>query len=275
MDKWITMLDIGHNGRLGNQLLQWAVIRSLSIKYNLPIVLPIYRGDEKHTFRLDELFDLPFFELNTNGLTIKGPVQNITEKQFHYKPINIDNVTSVINIKGYFQSYKYFSDIQDVIRNEDFKFQNKLVKRCKGYLKEINKGIHIVSIHVRRCDYLEPNFSFAYYFNGKEYCEKAIKYLSDRLDKPFQIIYFSDDITWCKENLPQFENTVFSTYSDIEDMCLMSMCDHNIISNSTFSWWSAWLNNNPNKIVVSPKSWFKPDFEKQISYIQDDFIPKE
>ena len=125
------------------------------------------------------------------------------------------------------------------------------------HLKNI-KGTPSVSLHIRRGDYLSDlKVSKVHGMCDIEYYQKAISYLSSRIQDP--VVYvFSDDIEWCKKNLGFLKNKVFidNTKTAIEDLELMRNCDHNIIANSTFSWWGAWLNENDDKIVVAPRKWF-------------------
>ena len=110
-----------------------------------------------------------------------------------------------------------------------------------------------VSIHVRRGDYVHlPNH---YPIQSVEYYQRAYEIIGD---KNINVVIVSDDISWCKENL-SFNNTHFiENETNITDLYIMSLCKHNIMSNSTFSWWGAWLNNNPNKKVIQPSNWFGP-----------------
>jgi len=111
-----------------------------------------------------------------------------------------------------------------------------------------------VSLHIRRGDYLRtqdhhPVCSLDYYMDA----------LSKFRDKEYKFIVFSDDVDWCRNNFN--EDFIFTEgNTDYEDMWLMSLCDHNIIANSSFSWWGAWLNDNPNKRVIAPKKWFGPSY---------------
>ena len=115
----------------------------------------------------------------------------------------------------------------------------------------LNTPNEICSIHVRRGDYLtKPNIHPTQTIN---YYMDAVKLMSPNT----LFLVFSDDIGWCKDNFKDFTNIVFiEGNSDYEDLLLMSLCDNNIICNSSFSWWAAWLNQNPNKKVVAPKLWF-------------------
>ena len=108
------------------------------------------------------------------------------------------------------------------------------------------------SIHVRRGDYL--NLSEHHPLCDIEYYKDAMEHM------PNDTVYlvFSDDISWCKENFLGDNYIFIEDNSDIFDLYLMSLCHNNIIANSSYSWWGAWLNNNKNKIVVSPKMWFGP-----------------
>ncbi len=114
-----------------------------------------------------------------------------------------------------------------------------------------------VAVHVRRGDYLKPAINAFHGLLPIKYYENARVKLETTIDNPNYYI-FSDDIEWCKLNF-KFRNSTFISdkgTANWEDMCLMSLCKHNIIANSSYSWWSAWLNTNPDKIVIAPEQWF-------------------
>ena len=108
---------------------------------------------------------------------------------------------------------------------------------------------------MRRSDYLLPGNIDQFGTLESTYYQPAIEYISKNVKNP-HFFFFSDDIEWVKKNIKTAFPSVYLSYSPHEDLFIMSLCKHNIIANSSFSWWGAWLNENPNKIVVAPKKWF-------------------
>lgn len=171
---------------------------------------------------------------------------------------------------GLFQSYKYFEDCRDDILKE-FRFDESRLSDATRQMAVQMQRCNSVSIHVRRGDYMN-----GYYYNmlGKvcdlEYYQRAIAEIRRYIENP-QFFVFSDDREYVVKNL-LLDNAVYVDFNrgadSWQDMYLMSRCHHNIIANSTFSWWGAWLNTHQDKIVVAPPRWFN-DMEK------DDIIPPE
>ena len=200
-----------------------------------------------------------------NSPLLQGKV--VAQRRFHYDPDFIrcpDNVY----ITGTWISERYFLDIENIIRN-DFTFKAPVSQRNQE-MAEIIQGCNSVSVHIRRTDKVSDPL---YEETDLQYCTKAIRYMNKHLDDPHYFI-FSDDINWVKTNL-RYSGTV--TFVDInddhhnyEDLRLMSLCEHNIIAESSFSWWGAWLNPNPEKIVVSPnpRRWINLE-----NFIVDDVLP--
>lgn len=171
---------------------------------------------------------------------------------------------------GYWQSELYFKEEESKIR-QVYSFPELKDLKNKKVLSMIEKK-ESVSIHIRRGDYLNvPEL------NGLapiEYYKRAITYIRERVENPIFLI-FSNDIEWCKQNFNFLENQVIYVDWNIKensykDMQLMSLCQHNIIPNSSFSWWGAWLNKNPKKIVIGPEKWFTDN--SGLNY--EDIIPK-
>lgn len=192
-----------------------------------------------------------------------------SEAHFHYDE-NLFNLQPNTYIEGFFQSEKYFEKIKDIIRS-DFCFAKEANQINKDVLAKI-ETTNSVSLHVRRGDYVSKKRYQNLYANCTlEYYRCAVEYIATKHDNPTLFI-FSDDINWAKENLKLPFECVYVSHNtnadSYEDMRLMSSCKHNVIANSSFSWWGAWLNNNPQKIVIAPKKWFN---DKNI--IQTDIIP--
>ena len=155
---------------------------------------------------------------------------------------------------GYYQSEKFFKKIENKIR-KTYTFPKVIDEKNKNILEKIH-NCESVSLHIRRGDYLE--YEVLNNLAPMSYYESAIEFMKLKIKNPVFFI-FSDDIEWCKENF-KLDNCYYIDWNKGEenyrDMQLMSLCKHNIIPNSTFSWWGAWLNNNPNKIVIAPEKWF-------------------
>ena len=130
---------------------------------------------------------------------------------------------------------------------------NDLGYSCLENIKTTNS----VSLHVRRGDYLNlKNIGVL----DVDYYKQAVAYIRKNVEKPTFYI-FSDDLDWCKKSLGFLDDCIYvdRTETEIDDLKLMSCCQHNIIANSSFSWWGAWLNKNPKKTVIAPKSWLLND----------------
>lgn len=170
--------------------------------------------------------------------------------------------------RGTWQSEKYFSSVSEEVRSI-YSFNEVLLNQTtKLFAEKILTFDNPVSIHIRRNDYLSPKYNSG--FGGictKEYYNKAIAYIKEYVKAPVFIV-FSDDIDWCKNNFDQ-NHAIFVDWNigtdSWQDMFLMSKCKHNIIANSSFSWWGAWLNTNLDKIVIAPKVWWNG--------IKDDVVP--
>lgn len=231
-------------GGLANQIFQWAFGRSLSEKYNIPLFLDInfYNnqvGITKREFSLSKFPNLKY-EINIPNI---GQIYRISD-DFIFREYILSNSDSYY-LDGYWQSEKYFKGIEDIIRKE-LSPTDDIKNRLKSNLTDSKS----VSLHVRRTDYITSNGFHP--LQTIKYYEEALNIIGD-YDNLF---IFSDDIEWCRNNL-NFDKSVFMDgFTDIEDIWMMSMCDNNIIANSSFSWWGAWLNNNPNKKVVAPLNWF-------------------
>ncbi len=204
---------------------------------------------------------------------------HIIERDFCFNE-NFFQIKKAAYLDGYWQSYHYPKSCEIYIR-DDFKFRNPPIGQNLEILDRINSS-NSVSIHVRRGDYItNPTFNSVHGFVGIGYYTKAIQQIVERIEFPNYFI-FSDDIEWVKSNLRINKNVFYISHNlgrdSFEDMRLMSMCKHNVIANSSFSWWAAWLNTNPNKVVIAPANWFAdrlavPSYENFIcSLLPDDWI---
>jgi len=230
----ITHRSIGYSGRLGNQMFQYATLKVISLIMKQPIILPNHISPKKDGFfnftdgkwYHQKLDLLDGFDLNCQIGEVEG-----------------DNII----IDGYFQSHTHLEEYKNEIIKE-FTFKQHILDKCK---LEINKYPNPVSIHIRRGDYVaHPN----YWVVTPEYIQEALNQFND---DEYTFLVFSDDIEWCKSIFPVGVIYIEGN-NQFEDLCMMSLCNHNIIANSTYSWWGAFLNQNPNKKVIAPKEWFTP-----------------
>lgn len=232
-------------GGLGNQLFQIATVCNLAMENN-----------DSYVFNFEDCYTpMQGFQSSKYKETIYNNFHEINnlvgnnfyvEPTFEYKQIPYSNN---IILDGYFQSEKYFYNNKDnIVKLFDLNYKSDEI--CK-FLEQIPKPV--TSVHIRRGDYL-PYTHIVNALNEKYYLE-TIQIINDKTQS---FLMFSDDITWVKEKY-KLKNVYFSEFNDeLCDLILMSKCDNNIIANSTFSWWGAYLNKNKNKTVLSPKIWFNP-----------------
>lgn len=232
----ISFKNLGSMGRLGNQLFQMSATIALALRNNDKYVFPPW--PEENNFNLYDCFS--------------SDIQNTKEYRetsFSYSPIEYK---PNLDLVGFFQSEKYFEDYKDII------IRNLTPRVGFGMFR------NTTSIHVRRGDYLK--FSESHTHLEMQYYLEAMQTI-----KSEKYLVFSDDIAWCKNNFTGDNITFIEGNSPAVDLSLMLGSEHNIIANSSFSWWGAYLNKNPSKIVVAPKNWFGP----KLLHDTKDLLPKE
>ncbi|HLG40457.1 MAG TPA: alpha-1,2-fucosyltransferase, partial [Chitinophagaceae bacterium] len=182
--------------------------------------------------------------------------RNIYREPHFYFDKNFFSLNDPVFLDGFWQSPRYFKSIETVLR-EEFTIKPELIKNVIEKGKEMENKSSI-AVHIRRGDFLNPKIKTYHGVMSAFYFEKAIGMVKEMVSAPF-VYFFSDDIEWVKQNLVVDKNSEFVsgyTQSSVEDFYLMSKCRHNVIANSSFSWWAAWLNANSGKIVVAPQKWF-------------------
>ena len=235
-------------GGLGNQLFQISTTLSfgwendIDSKFNLKLHNLPLQGNKALSYK-----NIFYSNLDLSDENFLKKCKVFNEIDFHYNKIPFSVTKDDYILKGYFQSEKYFVKYRDKLL-EYFKPNNDIIT----YLKKYNNLLcgNTCSIHVRRGDYLKlpndhPTLNIKYY-------KESINEFSD--DTKFLV--FSDDINWCRNNLIGDNIFYVDEPKDYINLYLMSLCNNNIIANSSFSWWGAWLNNNNNKKVIAPKKWF-------------------
>lgn len=249
-----------HRGGIGNVLFKLAAVISLAKDNNVDYVFP-------NQFLRPN--DPDFTKYSNNILRNIKFIPNLeesykiwSEPTFHYTKIPYDGSFNIL-LDGHFQSEKYFINHKDEILNI-FSIPLDLKEHIITNIPEIS---NYCSIHIRRGDYL--NFPDTHPQQPSEYYQQAVEEIGE--DKHYLI--FSDDIEWCEKNFDFIKNKSFSKNNeDWVDLYLMSLCNDNIITNSSFSWWGAYLNQNPNKKVIGPNIWFG---ERYSHWDTKDVIPSK
>lgn len=292
------MVIVKLQGGLGNQMFQYAIGKAISVKHNTAVKLDLsflLDRSPKESFVFRD-YDLDIFNLDVEFSDIQERNKFAEAKKWWNQPLdwissgNFKNVYyreksfefdfkalrhKNIYLDGYWQSPKYFMDIEYIIR-ENFSIKNPLLHNSERVALDIVES-NSVCLNVRRTDFV--NLENTNKFHGvkeNEYFEKAIDLLSSKVAN-LKIFVFSDDITWCIENLRFGFSTTFLTHEYAGDKFqnyfqLMLLCKHFIIPNSTFAWWAAWLSKNPNKIVIAPNQWFNSNIINMSDLIPVDWL---
>jgi hypothetical protein len=243
----ITFSKIGTYGRLGNQLFQYAAAKTAANNVSAVFAIPSENQVISKYFNLS----CKFYSLEKNS-SIIDKMSRYNETVFNYDS-RFENIKDNTDLLGYFQTEKYFSNICNIIKN-DFKFKEEIKIRCEEKFNSYKlNDSNIVSLHVRRTDYI--NLQNYHPLCTEEYYNESQKYF-----KNFKFIIFSDDIEWCKTKFVGDQYIYSDNSNDIDDLYMMTICDGNIIANSSFSWWGAWLNKNKDNLVLSPKTWFGKNY---------------
>lgn len=245
----ITFNTLGRSGQLGNQMFQYALLLGVSSKTGLPIT---FTGSTKRNSYLFDFFDLQNYKIEEYNWTGSN---TYSERTFEFDK-EVYSVKTNTNFFGYFQSEKYFQHCENVVRRE-FSFKSDTKDVAINYLKTINEPT--VAVHVRRGDYL----NFPTIHPQQSVTDYYLKAMIECFGSDYTFIFVSDDIGWCKNTFSNINgiNTKFFHHGITADMCLMGLCDHNIISNSTYSWWGSWLGYKEGKTIIAPDTWFGPDCE--------------
>mgnify|MGYP001419648640 CR=1 FL=1 len=272
-------------GGVGNQLFCYAYAKSLQQKgYDVKIDISTFKFNKIDSYEFDKYnIDIPISTQEENERLFNNSLLSKILKRFgidisnkvREKSLLFDESLLRINdnsyVDGYFQNEKYFYDIRDIIL-EQISINRPLSNFTKSIQKKINSLNNTCSIHVRRGDMANDINVKIHGVCSVEYYNNAIEYLKNKLGEVNYFI-FSDDFEWCRSNL-KIDNAIFVESDEHriahEDIYLMSLCDHNIIANSTFSWWGAWLNDNVSQISIAPMEWFK---DKKYQKQSQDIVP--
>ena len=256
---------IGCNGRLGNQMFQYASMRGIAAVKGFDWVVPPENYDHTANYALFETFKMTNVQEKNIGF-VEG--ETLKETIHCYDENLVDSCSDNTNLDGFFQTEKYFENIVDEIRS-DFTFKDEYLKPCKEFIDSLDTTP--IFLHVRRGDaigkeHYHPVAPMSYYV-------EALK----RFDEDTPCFVFSDDLDWCKsqelfksdrflfnDNIERYDYQSMDGSGSMQytllphvDLCLMSLCSGAIIVNSSFSWWGAWLQNNRGKVIAS-KPWFGP-----------------
>ena len=283
---------------LGNQLFQYANAKRIAIakKQNLKLDLKFYETwKNPDYFRLDKFNtnytianndEINFFKrviFSQHRIDIRILIKILNRKLFKNNKYHIDcktykydkkklNKRKNLYLSGYWGNEKYFKNIETIIRNE-FTLKSGLNLENQKIQNKIRNS-NSISLHIRRGDYVNNPF-FAEI--PLDYYRKAIDYIESFFPNSIYFI-FSDDLNWARHNIKIDNEINFvdanNAKTDYMDLILMSHCKHNIIANSTFSWWGAWLNENPDKIVIAPAKWYE-DKKAQRWYEKGFLVPPE
>ena len=266
------MIIIKIKGGLGNQLFQYATGRAVALHHKLPLKLDltIFKTYKLHRYLLDQFAIQADIATENEIIKLKGGNNVILsalrktgfikrksyikeKRSSHFDASVFKN--NLVYLDGYWQNELYFKDIRELLLPELTSSSSISDLGC-AYLESI-KNSNSVSLHVRRGNYLKTkNINVL----DIDYYMKAADYIRKNVAKPTFYV-FSDDLEWCNNSLGFLEDCIYvdRTQTDVDDLKLMSFCRHNIIANSSFSWWGAWLNQNPKKTVIAPKGWLLND----------------
>ena len=266
-------------GGLGNQMFQYAFGRALAERRAVSLKLDIASFETyslrryalQHFGIIAELLSpeerkqlgLPRDETTRLSRLVERFLQPaaiavVDEHSFEFDPALLD-VRAPCYLRGYWQSPKYFASIESMIRRE-FTVQAP-PNTANLNAARVVTGCDSVSVHVRRGDYVESETTGRFHgLCDPSYYRAAEAHLRERLRNP-KLFVFSDDPDWAEQNLRLTAPATYFRHNgpeqDFEDLRLMALCKHHIIANSTFSWWGAWLCDNPNKTVIAPRNWFR------------------
>ena len=238
---------LGKLGRLGNQMFQYASLKGIARNNGYNYCVP--PSNNRDEWSDHQLFN-PFKLTNINLLNVQyidGERPTIVEKDFTFDEDLFNNCPKWVNLQGFFQTEKYFKNIETEIR-EDFEFHDHIFEPSKEMIDSLSDPI---ALHIRRSDYLTND-------NHKsldlEYYNQALTHFDDTRE----VVIFSDDPEWCKKQVIFSDDRflVSENNDNYTDLCLMSLCKSHIIANSSFSWWGAWLAKSEK--VVAPSKWFGP-----------------
>lgn len=269
---------LGSNGRLGNQMFQYAGLRGIASKKGYEWLIPPDDSYGDSNYGLFDCFQMESVTEKNFGYNQNVP--NIASGCFHYSEEFVSQCPDNVNIHDYLTTEKYFSNIRDEIK-KDFTFKKEILSSCKEIIETLDNPIFI---HVRRGDYsakpdAHPTLPIKYY-------QKALKHFDENCD----VVVFSDDMEWVKQQkffssdrfkLSEFDSK-YETTSDTlygrqkslipyYDLCMMTLCNGAIIANSTMSWWGAYLQTGDNPIIA-PNPWFGPMYDH---YNMNDLLPSE
>lgn len=266
-------------GGLGNQMFQYAfylglVKNGVSVKCMItnnqsrPFMLNIFPNvhfdeadKEEYTKRVERYANRGFFSKGINKAFPFTKDVFIEDEDKEVKKWLFAHKGKVIS--GYFQNIKYIRPVEEEIRKA-FHFPNG-EKKLEDYADQI-RGQGYVGVHIRRGDYLQLSDIYGNICDDRYY-DTAMDYFEEKGINKF--VFFGNDMEWIKNkyqrsNMTFFEGNGFDLYQDWYDMYIMSCCDHNIIANSSFSWWGAWLNNNLGKVIIAPKKWINTKKMKNV-----------
>ena len=254
-------------GGLGNQMFIYAFYLQMRKRFpGTRIDLSDMRHYHAHNgYELDRVFGI-----SDREFCIAKPLKKVLEFLF-FKVIlerkqNLETMEAFtksyaypfLYFKGFYQSERFFKDVEDEVCQAFAFDMSKANAESQTLARQIQENPHAVSLHVRRGDYMEPKFYKRYgTVCSQAYFQRAVEMMLAQVPQAHFYI-FSDDVEWVQQNLRLPRSTVVSCNRGADswqDMMLMSLCRHNIICNSTFSWWGAWLNANPEKRVIAPSRW--------------------
>lgn len=284
------MIIVKITGGLGNQLFQYSLGRALSLKLNCELVLDtsFYPTQTLRKYELDKFniqarlatqkeidsagagngfFSRLIRKIGLISIFYPNYVQELESIKYVSK---VDNCKVGSYLDGYWQNPSYFNKYKHILK-EDLTPKSSLSREVYYWLELINK-LNSVSVHVRRGDYINnPYTNNTHGTCSLDYYNKAINLIKLNVKNPVFFV-FSDDILWCKEHFSGYDNFHFvdNTKMAIDDLYLMYNCNHNVIANSTFSWWGTWLKSAG--MTVAPKNWFVDENRCNNSLFPDDWF---
>ncbi len=280
------IVTIALNGGLGNQLFQYAAALGLAVQQgrNLKIDLSLFPHHKDRPYQLNRLKVpqhfykdpplsapmAPMFMTRLLRTRIIGKIKRHTkqprslycEPHFHFDPAFFNLPGAEVRLAGYFQSPRYFVGVEALLR-ERFQLQAPFTPTASAWAAKIAQSPCAVSVHLRRGDYLKPQHSTTHNLLDRGYYDRAMTLIKDLVGDGAEFFFFSDAPDFVADtfaNLPRVHIVRSEPTAPWEDLFLMRQCRHNIIANSSYSWWGAWLNETVDKRIIAPAQWFTSDY---------------